>query len=46
MTIAAMQTGQRITFDDTKQDVVIGSSVGHQRPQHGGSHVDPPPSSR
>ena len=46
MTIAAMQTGQRITFDDTKQDVVIGSSAGHQRPQHGGSHVDPPPSSR
>jgi predicted dehydrogenase len=46
MTIAAMQTGQRITFDDTKQDVVIGSSAGHQRPQHGGSHVDLPPSSR
>ena len=46
MTIAAMQTGQRITFDDTKQDVVIGSSAGHQRPQHGGSHVDPSPSSR
>jgi predicted dehydrogenase len=46
MTIAAMQTGQRVTFDDTKQDVVIGSSAGHQRPQHGGSHVDPPPSSR
>ena len=46
MTIAAMQTGQRVTFDDTKQDVVVGSSAGHQRPQHGGSHVDPPPSSR
>ncbi|MPY88465.1 MAG: gfo/Idh/MocA family oxidoreductase [Luteitalea sp.] len=24
MTVAAMQTGQRITFDDEKQDVVIG----------------------
>lgn len=24
MTIAALQTGKRITFDDTKQDVVIG----------------------
>jgi hypothetical protein len=24
MTIAAMQTGQRVTFDDAKQDVVIG----------------------
>jgi predicted dehydrogenase len=25
MTIAAIQTGQRVTFDDAKQDVVIGS---------------------
>jgi hypothetical protein len=24
MTIAALQTGKRITFDDAKQDVVIG----------------------
>jgi len=24
MTIAAMQTGQRVTFDDTKQEVVVG----------------------
>ena len=26
MTIAAMHTGQRVTFDDSKQDVVIGGS--------------------
>jgi predicted dehydrogenase len=26
MTIAAMQTGQRVTFDDAKQDVVIGAA--------------------
>jgi predicted dehydrogenase len=26
MTIAAMQTGQRATFDDTKQEVVVGCS--------------------
>jgi len=25
MTIAALQTGQRITFDDQRQDVVIGA---------------------
>ncbi|HEX2711981.1 MAG TPA: Gfo/Idh/MocA family oxidoreductase [Candidatus Acidoferrales bacterium] len=25
MTIAAMQTGQRVTFDDTKQEVVVGA---------------------
>jgi predicted dehydrogenase len=25
MTIAAMQTGQRVTFDDAKQEVVVGS---------------------
>jgi predicted dehydrogenase len=28
MTIAAMQTGQRVTFDDAKQEVVIGSGGG------------------
>jgi predicted dehydrogenase len=27
MTIAALQTGQRITFDDTKQEVVVGGTV-------------------
>ena len=26
MTIAAMHTGQRITFDDARQDVVIGGA--------------------
>ena len=26
MTIAAMHTGQRITFDDAKQDVIIGGA--------------------
>lgn len=26
MTIAALQTGQRITFDDTKQEVVVGAT--------------------
>jgi predicted dehydrogenase len=41
MTIAAVQTGQRITFDDVKQDVVIGTS-GHPHPQHGGARVDTP----
>jgi predicted dehydrogenase len=46
MTIAAMQTGQRVTFDDTKQDVVVGSPTGHLRPQHGGARVDPPSGSR
>jgi predicted dehydrogenase len=45
MTIAAIQTGQRVTFDDTKQDVVVGASTGHLHPQHGGSRVDPPNSS-
>jgi hypothetical protein len=30
MTIAAMQTGQRVTFDDAKQDVVVGGTV-HER---------------
>jgi hypothetical protein len=28
MTIAAMHTGQRVTFDDAKQDVVIGGNGG------------------
>ncbi len=46
MTIAAIQTGQRVTFDDTKQDVVVGTSAGHLHPQHGGSRVDPPTASR
>jgi predicted dehydrogenase len=46
MTIAAIQTGQRVTFDDTKQDVVVGSSAGHLRPQHSGARVDPPSGSR
>ena len=27
MTIAALQTGQRVTFDDTKQEVVVGGAV-------------------
>jgi predicted dehydrogenase len=34
MTIAAMQTGQRIGFDDAKQEVVIGAGASHSRPQH------------
>ncbi len=42
MTIAAIQTGQRITFDDTKQDVVVGTPGGHLRPQHGLPRVDSP----
>jgi predicted dehydrogenase len=28
MTIAAMHTGQRVSFDDAKQDVVVGGSAG------------------
>jgi predicted dehydrogenase len=28
MTIAAMHSGQRVTFDDTKQEVVVGTSSG------------------
>ncbi len=27
MTIAAMQTGQRVTFDDAAQDVVVGGTA-------------------
>jgi hypothetical protein len=42
MTIAAMQTGQRVTFDDAKQEVVIGAPGGHVHFQHGGSKVDVP----
>jgi predicted dehydrogenase len=42
MTIAAMQTGQRVTFDDVKQEVVIGAPTGHVHSQHGGSRVDVP----
>jgi predicted dehydrogenase len=42
MTIAAIQTGQRITFDDAKQDVVIGSQGGHIHPQHSGARVESP----
>jgi hypothetical protein len=29
MTIAAVQTGQRVSFDDAKQEVVIGGANGH-----------------
>ena len=42
MTIAAMQSGQRVTFDDVKQEVVIGAPSGHVHSQHGGSRVDVP----
>jgi predicted dehydrogenase len=42
MTIAAIQTGQRVSFDDTKQEVVTGAPAGHTHPQHGGSRLDPP----
>lgn len=42
MTIAAMQSGQRVTFDDVKQEVVIGAPSGHVHFQHGGSRVDSP----
>jgi hypothetical protein len=42
MTIAAMQTGQRITFDDSTQDVVVGAKSGHVRPLHGAPRVEPP----
>jgi hypothetical protein len=31
MTIAAMHTGQRVTFDDAKQDVVVGSGAASGR---------------
>jgi hypothetical protein len=37
-----MQTGQRVTFDDAKQEVVIGAPSGHVHFQHGGSKVDVP----
>jgi predicted dehydrogenase len=42
MTIAAMQTGQRVTFDDTTQDVVVGTKGGHVRPPHGAPRIEPP----
>jgi hypothetical protein len=42
MTIAAMQTGQRVTFDDVKQEVVIGAPSGHVHFQRGGSRADVP----
>ena len=42
MTIAAMQTGQRVTFDDVKQEVVIGAPSGRVHSQHGGSRIDVP----
>jgi hypothetical protein len=42
MTIAAMQTGQRVSFDDTKQEVVIGAPSGHVHFQQRGSRVDLP----
>ena len=31
MTIAAIQTGQRVTFDDVKQEVVVGGPNVHAR---------------
>jgi predicted dehydrogenase len=39
MTIAAIQTGQRIGFDDAKQEVVIGTAASHPHPQHTSAHV-------
>jgi predicted dehydrogenase len=42
MTIAAMQTGQRVTFDDVKQEVVIGAPGGHVHFQRSGSRPDVP----
>jgi hypothetical protein len=42
MTIAAMQTGQRVTFDDVKQEVVIGPPSGHVHFQRSGLHPDAP----
>jgi predicted dehydrogenase len=42
MTLAAMQTGQRITFDDAKQEVVIGAPSGHVHFQRSGARADVP----
>jgi predicted dehydrogenase len=42
MTIAAMQTGQRVSFDDVKQEVVIGAPSGHPHFQQRGSRIDLP----
>ena len=33
MTIAALHTGQRVTFDDARQEVVVGSTVGTSTPR-------------
>ena len=37
MTIAAMQTGQRVTFDDMRQEVVVGCANVLT-----GTHLQPP----
>ena len=42
MTIAAMQTGQRVSFDDAKQEVVIGAPTGHVHFQQRSSRTDLP----
>ena len=42
MAFAAMQTGQRVSFDDAKQEVVIGGSTGHVHFQQRGSRIDVP----
>jgi predicted dehydrogenase len=42
MTIAAMQTGQRVSFDDAKQEVVIGPPTGHVHFQQRSSRTDLP----
>jgi predicted dehydrogenase len=42
MTIAAMQTGQRVTFDDAKQELVIGAPSVHVHAPHSGSRFDVP----
>lgn len=42
MTIGAIQSGRRVTFDDATQDVVVGTKTGHVRPLHGAPRVEPP----
>jgi hypothetical protein len=37
-----MQTGQRVSFDDVKQEVVIGAPSGHPHFQQRGSRIDLP----
>jgi hypothetical protein len=37
-----MQTGQRVTFDDAKQEVVIGAPPSHIHFQQRSSHTDVP----